>query len=81
MKTKKKRSSLKFSPGFGLKLGEDEIKKKVFTQILSLLCAQTFCPSYKGGPCRNFAYNSMIIIGYYSSDPKGGMINDCSNIP
>ena len=37
-------SSLKFSPAFGPKLHEGE--KKVFAHRF---CAQTICPSYKGG--------------------------------
>ena len=43
MKTKK-RSSLKFSPVFGPKLRKGQ--KKVFAHSF---CAQTLCPSYKGG--------------------------------
>ena len=34
------------------------------------LCDQSFCPTSKGGPCRNFAYYSMLII--LSWRPKGG---------
>ena len=43
-KKRKKRSSIRFSPVFGPKLGEGQ--KKVFAHRL---CAQTFCPSCKGG--------------------------------
>ena len=53
MRTKKKkeekRSSLKFSPVFGSKLGEDQKKKEGLHPDSVRLCAQTFCPSYKGG--------------------------------
>ena len=72
MKTKSKISPLRISPVFGPKLGEDQ--KKVFTQILSLSCAQTFCPSYKGGGggmpqfCILFNPNYTIL-----ATPKGGM--------
>ena len=45
----KKRSLLKFSPVFGPKLGEGQ--KKVFAHRL---CAQTLCPSYKGGAMPQF---------------------------
>ena len=70
-KDQRKRSSPKISPVFGPKLGEDQKKKKKglhpnsvrFLVFVYRLCAQTFCPSYKmgGGPCRNFAYYSMLI--------------------
>ena len=33
-------------------------------------CDQSFCPTYKGGPCRIFAYYYMLII--LSWRPKGG---------
>ena len=56
---KKKRFSLKFRPVFG--------QKKVFAHRY---CAQTVCPSYKGGLCHNFAYFSILII--LSWRPKGG---------
>ena len=43
-------------------------KKKVFAHHL---CAQTFCPSHKGGgPCRNFVYYSTQIT--LSWQHKGG---------
>ena len=82
MKTKKK-FSLKFSPVFGPRLGEDQKKNRsslkcspVFGQKKNVFahrfCAQTFCQSYKGGggACHNFAYHSMLII--LSWRPKGG---------
>ena len=47
---KKKRSSLKFSPVFGPKLGE--VQKKGFRA--HRFCAQTLCPSYKGGAMPQF---------------------------
>ena len=68
VKTKKKRSSLKFNPDFGPNLGEDQKNKKkksllkfspVFGQkkvFAHRFCAQTFSPSYKrgGGGMRQF---------------------------
>ena len=45
----KKRSSLKFSPVFGPNLGEDQENKKGLHPDSVRLCAQTFCPRYKGG--------------------------------
>ena len=56
--------------GLHLNLVQFLAKKKVFAHRF---CAQTFCPSYKGGgggACRNFAYYSMLII--LSWQPKGG---------
>ena len=51
----KKRSSLKFSPVFGPKLGEDQNKRSSLVQFWAekkvfahRFCAQIFCPSYKG---------------------------------
>ena len=63
---KKNRSSLRFSPVFGPKLGESPKKRSSPT-----VCALK--PSTrvkKGGPCLNFAYYSMHII--LSWRPKGG---------
>ena len=65
----KKRSSIKFGPIYLLKIW-CRPKTKVFAYHL---CAQSFCPTYKGGgggSCRNFAYYSMLII--LSRQPKGG---------
>ena len=59
----KKRSSLRFNPVFGPKLGEDQ--KKGLHPDLVRFYTQTFCPSYKGGACRNFAYYFMLIILYW----------------
>ena len=44
----KKRSSIRFNPVFGPKLGEDQNKKGLHSDSVRF-CAQTFCPSYKGG--------------------------------
>ena len=50
----KKRSSLKISLVFGPKLREDQKKRTGLYQDFVLLCAQTFCPSYKGGAMPQF---------------------------
>ena len=51
MKIKKKRFSLRFSPFFCPDLGEDQKKKKVFTQIQSV-----FLPKFqRGGACSSVA--------------------------
>ena len=67
VKNKKKKSySLRFSPVFGPKLGEGQ--KKVFAHRL---CAQTYCPSYKGGAMPQFfTFYSMLIVLSWRS--KGG---------
>ena len=79
MKTKRKISPLRISPFFCPKLGEDQKKKKKkgLQSDFVRYCAQTFCPSYKGGggPCRNFTCYSMLIILYWR--PKGGSMTPC----
>ena len=60
----KKRSSLKFSPVVGPKLGEDRKKKGLHSNLVRFLAqkkvfahpfyAQTFCSSYKGGTMPQF---------------------------
>ena len=71
---RKKWSSLKFSLFFCPKLGKDQ-KKGLYPHSVRL-CAQTFCPSYKGGgACRNFAYCSMLIILPWR--PKGRAMTQC----
>ena len=49
MKTKKKRSSFRFSPVFGPKLGEDQKKEKVFGQSLSVFMLKLSAQVTKGG--------------------------------
>ena len=66
VKTKKKRSSLKFSPVFGLKLGEGQ-KKGLCPPFL---CSNPRPNLQRKGPCCNFAYYFMLII--LSWRPKGG---------
>ena len=76
MKTKSKISPLRISPVFGPNLGKDQKKKKVITQILSLLCAQTFCPSYKWGAMPQFCilfYADYTIL----ATQKGGPLAPC----
>ena len=63
----KKKSSLNFSLVFGRKVGEDQ--KKSLQSDFVRFCAQTFCPSYKGG-CRDCTCNSILILLYWR--PKGG---------
>ena len=62
----KKRSSLKFSPIFFLKFGAGQ--KQMSSSTICVLKA--FAQVTKGGPCRDFAYYSMLII--LSRQPKGG---------
>ena len=66
MKTKKKRSSLKFGPVFGPKLGAGQKQRSSPTVCVLKPSAQVT----KRGPCRNFASYSMLII--LSWRPKGG---------
>ena len=66
MKTKKKRSSLKFGPVFGPKLGEDQ--KKGLRP--SFQCSNPLPKLQRGDPCRDFAYHSLLLI--LSWRPKGG---------
>ena len=67
VKTKKqnKRSSLKFSPIFWPKLGAGQKQRSSPTFCVLKASAQRT----KRGPCRNFAYYSMLII--LSWRPKG----------
>ena len=82
MKTKQKISPLAISPFCSPKLGEDQ-KKKVFTPVWSVLlpkkslhpdsvrlCAQTFCPSYKGGHAA--ISHTVLCLLYYLATQKGG---------
>ena len=86
VKTKNKRSSLKFSPVLCPKLGEDQKKKGLHSNLVQFL-AQTWVqaknkglrlpfvcsnllPKFQKGACRNFAYYSMPIM--LSWRPKGG---------
>ena len=62
-----KKSSLKFSPVFGPKLGEGLNKRSSPTVCELKPFAQV---TRGGGPCRNFAYYSMLIT--LSWLPKGG---------
>ena len=64
----KKKSSLKFSPVFGPKLGEDQEKRS--SPTVSVLKPSAQITRGKGGPCHNFAYYSMLIILFRR--PKGG---------
>ena len=66
MKTKKKRFSLKFSPVFSPKFGQAQIKALRLSFVYSKLLPNL----QRGGPCRNFAYYSMLIILTWR--PKGG---------
>ena len=80
----------KFSPNFCPKLGEEQKKKglhsnlvRIFTQSLNVthktspLCDQTLCPTCKGGggPCLNFA--SFDIQFCNPGDPKGWARAQC----
>ena len=64
----KKKSSLKFSPVFGSKLGEDQkkglhlnlVRKQVFAHRV---CAQIFYPSYKRGE----GYATVLHILFYAN--------------
>ena len=69
MKTKRKISPLRISPFFCPKLGEDLKKKDLQSDFVRFCAPQTFCPSYKGGPCRNFTCYSMLIILYWRYAP------------
>ena len=65
-------SSLKFSSVFGPKLGEDQkIKNKRSSPRFCPFVYSNFLPKLQRvGPCRNFAYYSMLLI--LSWRPKGG---------
>ena len=53
----------RFSLVFGPKLGEDKKKEKRSSLRFSLVLCSNFLPKLQtGGPCRNFAYYSMLII-------------------
>ena len=66
IKTKKKKSLLRFSSFFCPDLGEEQKKKDLVRSS-----AQTFCPNNKGGgPWLNFAYHSEAFVHYWH--PKGG---------
>ena len=73
-KKTKKRCSLKISPIFGPKLGEDQKEKRSspnlvrFLVLAYRLCAQTFCPSFKGGHAAILYANCTIL-----ATQRGGM--------
>ena len=91
MKTKSKISSLRISPIFGPKSGEDQKKisslkfSPVFGAKSKKRSSIKFCPfrvlklsaqvTKGGGACRNFACYSMLII--VSWRPKGGSMTLC----
>ena len=67
MKSKKKSSSLKYSPVFA----QNWVKAKNKGLRLPFVCSNLLPELQKGGgPCRNFAYYSMLIILTWR--PKGG---------
>ena len=73
---RKKKSSLKFCLVFGRKVGEDQknTQKKALQSDVVRFCAQTFCPSYKGGGAMPQLYIPVIFYANFTilATQRGG---------